>query len=452
MPPRHVRGYRSALIVSALGIFRLAPPTFLAAQSITEFSVPSPTADLRGITLGPDGALWFNEAAANKIGRITLQGDVTEFPTPDATFGIATGPDGNLWFTTYDGIGRMTTSGAVTIFSPPSGTDPSEFSAFWIVNGPDGAMWFSVGQGSIGRITTDGSMTLFPIPNPSGSDRAVYDLAFGPDGNIWFGDFQSQSYDPTPTFLGRMTPSGVFSSFPGWAPFGFAIGPDGALWGSGDGVDLGRISSTGSVQTFPVTGFRGLATGSDGNLWVSVDGQTIGRVTPAGAVTSYTIQTPGTGPLGVGFGASPYAFLAGPDGNIWFTEEYGNKIGRVNLKGASLCTPDAHTLCLNGGRFAVTATFQQASGGPFAQATAVTLTDDTGYFWFFDPTNIEIVTKLLNGCAVNGNYWFFGAGLTNVAVSTIVQDLQSATMKTYTNNFGTSFPPVQDTSAFRTCP
>ena len=95
MPTRRFWG-RAALNVSVLGIFTLAAPTFLAAQSITEYSIPTPNADLRGITLGPDGALWFNEAAANKIGRITLQGDVTEFPTPDATFGIATGPDGNL--------------------------------------------------------------------------------------------------------------------------------------------------------------------------------------------------------------------------------------------------------------------------------------------------------------------------------------------------------------------
>ena len=82
----------------------------------------------------------------------------------------------------------------------------------------------------------------------------------------------------------------------------------------------------------------------------------------------------------------------------------------------------------------------------------MSLTDDTGYFWFFDPTNTEMVTKVLNGCAVNGNYWFFAAGLTNVGVTTLVQDLQSATMKTYTNTSGTAFPPIQDTSAFRTCP
>jgi streptogramin lyase len=33
-----------------------------------------------GITTGPDGALWFTEQNASKIGRITTAGVITEFP------------------------------------------------------------------------------------------------------------------------------------------------------------------------------------------------------------------------------------------------------------------------------------------------------------------------------------------------------------------------------------
>ena len=57
-----------------------------------------------GITAGPDGAVWFAENHGMSIGRITLSGSVTEYPTP-TTFsypmGIAAGPDGALWFTEY---------------------------------------------------------------------------------------------------------------------------------------------------------------------------------------------------------------------------------------------------------------------------------------------------------------------------------------------------------------
>src|SRR3954469_5047322 len=52
----------------------------VAPQAINEFSAGiSPGARPFGITVGPDGNLWFTERGANRIGRITLAGVVTEF-------------------------------------------------------------------------------------------------------------------------------------------------------------------------------------------------------------------------------------------------------------------------------------------------------------------------------------------------------------------------------------
>ena len=114
----------------------------------------------------------------------------------------------------------------------------------------------------------------------------------------------------------------------------------------------------------------------------------------------------------------------------------------------SSCTPDTHTLCLNDGRFSVTADFQQTSEGPSAPATAIPLTNDTGYFWFFDAANVEMVVKVLTGCPVNGEYWVFAGGLTNVGVEWKVTDTLTGTSKSYSNAFGTPFQPIQDSSAF----
>jgi hypothetical protein len=111
----------------------------------------------------------------------------------------------------------------------------------------------------------------------------------------------------------------------------------------------------------------------------------------------------------------------------------------------------ADTLFLNDDRFTVTATFQQTPEGPSAAATAVPLTNDTGYFWFFDPSNIEVVVKVLTGCAVNGKYWVFAGGLTNVGVELKVTDTQTGAVKNYPNPVGTPFQPIQDSSAFP-CP
>ncbi|HEY1435553.1 MAG TPA: hypothetical protein VGG65_09275, partial [Thermoanaerobaculia bacterium] len=118
---------------------------------------------------------------------------------------------------------------------------------------------------------------------------------------------------------------------------------------------------------------------------------------------------------------------------------------------APLCVADVHTLCLNDNRFSVTATFQQTPEGPSAPATAVPLTGDSGYFWFFDAANVELITKVLNGCGVTDSYWFFASGLTNVGVHIVVTDLRSGVFQSYDNAVGTPFAPIQDTSAFSAC-
>ena len=61
---------------------------------------------------------------------------------------------------------------------------------------------------------------------------------------------------------------------------------------------------------------------------------------------------------------------------------------------------EATTLCLNGDRFAVSATFR-TNDGRSGNATGIELTSDSGYFYFFNAANIEIVTKVLNACAIN---------------------------------------------------
>lgn len=121
------------------------------------------------LTAGLDGNVWFaargREAA---IGRITSSGEIAEFdrclhqgPQYTGPNSIAAGPDGNVWFTsattrslpsigTPPAIGRITPQGEITEFragmayaSGPSG----------IVAGPDGALWFTDHElQSIGRL------------------------------------------------------------------------------------------------------------------------------------------------------------------------------------------------------------------------------------------------------------------------------------------------------------
>ena len=63
------------------------------------------------------------------------------------------------------------------------------------------------------------------------------------------------------------------------------------------------------------------------------------------------------------------------------------------------------------------------------------------------------LVKVLNGCGVNNHYWVFAGGLTNVRVVLTVEDtVAHVTHTNYVNPQGTAYAPIQDTSAFATCP
>ncbi len=115
------------------------------------------------------------------------------------------------------------------------------------------------------------------------------------------------------------------------------------------------------------------------------------------------------------------------------------------------CVADATSLCLNAGRFRVRAHYDDLQGHA-GDARAIALTGDTGYFWFFDSSNVEVVVKALDGCAVNQRYWVYGGGLTDVHVVMTVTDTLTGATQTYVNPPHTSFQPLQDSSAFDGCP
>ena len=124
--------------------------------------------------------LWFTEYESNQIGRITPDGQISEFPTPSSTSrptGITAGPDGNLWFTEYNSgrIGRITPTGSITEFPLPSSScQPSR-----IVAGPDGNLWFvERNSDKVGRITTSGAITrgLDELMSRVAEDPEVYTI------------------------------------------------------------------------------------------------------------------------------------------------------------------------------------------------------------------------------------------------------------------------------------
>lgn len=137
--------------------------------------------------------------------------------------------------------------------------------------------------------------------------------------------------------------------------------------------------------------------------------------------------------------------------NAMGASSFSNEITTSTSASPGPCISSAQALCLQQDRFRIQAYWQTASG-PATPATGIKLTQDTGYFWFFDPANVELVAKVLNGCAFNASYWVFAGGLTNVHVLWTVTDMRTGRVRTYDNALGIQFMPVQDTAAFQTCP
>jgi len=252
---------------------------------------------------------------------------VHEFPLSSPAsrpYEITRGPDGNLWFTEpgANQVGRITPSGVITEFSLPS---PSA-NPGGITRGPMGNLWFTE-AGGIARITTKGVITEYPIPG-----EGLGSITTGPDGNLWFTGSNR---------VGRMTPAGRVTEFPTTdpTPAHITTGPDGNLWYTDSAVThdstgvVARVTTTGVITPFTIPSPApeifpyptGITAGPDGNLWFTEQfGGRIARITPSGRITYYPVPSPGSGPADI---------TRGPDGDLWFTENFANRIGRITTAG-----------------------------------------------------------------------------------------------------------------------
>ena len=93
--------------------------------------------------------------------------------------------------------------------------------------------------------------------------------------------------------------------------------------------DAHPAKAAGTITEFAVptaaSSPNGIAVGADGNIWFTeYTGDKIGRITPAGTITEFTVPTASAGPRQI---------AAGPDGNLWFTEFSAAKIGQITPSG-----------------------------------------------------------------------------------------------------------------------
>ena len=164
--------------------------------------------------------------------------------------------------------------------------------------------------------------------------------------------------------------------------------------------------------------------------------------------------TPGSGSTFAGWGGS----CSGTGGCNVALDSSASVTASFNAAGAGNCTSNSTTLCLPGdNRFRVSVFFQTTQGGGSSgNAQAIPLdslgTSAGGLFYFTNPTDPQFLVKIIDGCGLNNRFWVFYAATTNVGFDLTVTDTLANQTKVYRNADRNAADPIQDSSAFATCP
>jgi streptogramin lyase len=318
------------------------PITVAPQGAVTEFALGGTAAQPGALCAGPDGNVWFTEkesgpdgGTVEQIGRITPTGVITLFPLPGSQrlclHSIVTGPDGNLWFSGQCGttVGWVTPAGSFGQVALPMAAQGGSVA---IATGTDADLWIATGNDLL-HLTLPATLTRFA---PDAGARAAalggYGIAVGADGTVWLAGGQGvQQIKPGGSFERLLPPAELdVIQF-------IAAGHHDQLWfalGGSAGLALpdygGEVTPDGQFVPFanpPSGGFPvgGIAVDPEDVMWFTVPGVSgmgseVGRVTAAGTRTDFLLPAP----------ADPHAITVGPDGNLWFADVGGGKIGRMS--------------------------------------------------------------------------------------------------------------------------
>ncbi|MEI8358280.1 MAG: hypothetical protein WCH13_07330 [Deltaproteobacteria bacterium] len=123
----------------------------------------------------------------------------------------------------------------------------------------------------------------------------------------------------------------------------------------------------------------------------------------------------------------------------------------------ALCSPSPTRLCLLGGRFSATLRWDDGSGAHDALVAAPRADaggSASGLFYFYgsDPSNWEVLVKMIDGCRTNGRYWLLVSASTGFEWRLEVVDEAKTIGRAWFHPLDGNASGVADFAAFRGCP
>jgi photosystem II stability/assembly factor-like uncharacterized protein len=124
----------------------------------------------------------------------------------------------------------------------------------------------------------------------------------------------------------------------------------------------------------------------------------------------------------------------------------GGGVWSYEIREPSTCVPSDISVCLRDGRFRLEAVWHDFFGNS-GVGHGEALSNESSSFWFFDPANLELFVKELDGLGVNHSFWTFFGALSNVEYTLLATDTATGAMHGYFNPAG-AFASVGDVDSF----
>jgi streptogramin lyase len=354
---------RARVLAFGLLALGLRPP--IGAAQIHEFNLQSKGAGPSIVMPGSDGSVWVALARVGRLGRF-VNGELREFPLPDNAFpvGIALDPSGPVWYSDVrrNVIGKLDPStAAVREYALPG----RDVWPFFLVRDGSGRLWFTERVGNaIGMLNPEtGEVREYPVPVPNSQPAG---LTITPSGRLYFTENSGNRIGVLEPATGALVEYAIptkASPGPYYGPAGITSDARGNVWFAELDGRLGRIAAGATTieefaVPYPAARPAGIVADVSGLVWFTeLDGNAISSFHPeSGTFRRFPLPTgrPDSKPMGPpevnargerpGLGPSarssrPFGIAIDREGRVWFSEQYGQKVGHLTPPIADILSP-----------------------------------------------------------------------------------------------------------------